>query len=123
MAGIVEKEAIDRFAKDIKTRQVDAINLALATLRDFDLIEQVTLKNINNMIKEEMHNYEKDKIRRKALNIGKKEEPVHKSDCAVHNAPAEKPGKCDCGAVEGKKEAPKEPSNSFAGVEGVDKVK
>ena len=34
----------------------------------------------------------------------KKEEPLHKSDCAVHNAPAEKPGECDCGVTEEKKE-------------------
>lgn len=25
---------------------------------------------------------------------------VHASDCAVHNAPAEAPGECDCGASE-----------------------
>jgi len=24
---------------------------------------------------------------------------AHKSDCAVHNAPAMKPGPCDCGAA------------------------
>lgn len=25
---------------------------------------------------------------------------THKSDCAVHNAPAYEPGECDCGAEE-----------------------
>lgn len=27
--------------------------------------------------------------------------PKHKSDCAVHNAPAMKPGRCTCGAIKG----------------------
>lgn len=28
--------------------------------------------------------------------------PKHKSDCAVYNAPAEKPGRCTCGATDGR---------------------
>jgi hypothetical protein len=24
---------------------------------------------------------------------------VHASDCGIHNAPAMKPGRCDCGAI------------------------
>lgn len=36
-------------------------------------------------------------------------EPVHASDCALHNAPAEAPGPCDCGAEAALAEAISQP--------------
>ena len=37
-----------------------------------------------------------DKLRRAVL-----AERAHKSDCAMHNAPAMRPGLCTCGAIKG----------------------
>lgn len=39
-----------------------------------------------------------DKVFKK-LDLKRQSEVVHLSDCAVHNAPALKPGPCTCGAA------------------------